>query len=357
MKKKFLFIDRDGTLIKEPNDNKQVDKIEKLSFEPNVITSLLKLQKFGFKLIMVTNQDGLGTHLFPKKNFYIPHNFMIDIFTSQGINFEKVLICPHFDYDKCNCRKPNTGLVNSFLTGNLLDKKNSFVIGDRYTDILLSKNMNINGLLYNKTSLNWLNISKNLTTLKRYSCVKRITKETDIKIKVWLDQKKTNYINTGIKFLDHMLHQIAIHGGISVYIKAIGDIKVDDHHTVEDVALVLGETLKRSLGNKYGISRFGFIAPMDESLATCALDISGRSYLKYNAKYKFQKVGDLSTDMVEHFFRSLCSTMFCTLHLSVSGDNDHHKIESLFKSFGLSLRQAININYNSNKLQSSKGII
>ncbi len=280
---------------------------------------------------------------------------MMQILTSQGVRFDDILICPHLPADNCDCRKPKTKLVEAWLAEGALDKANSYVIGDRATDIELAQNMGIQGLRYSQDGLDWNAICQKLTQRDRYAKVNRNTKETQIEIEVWLDREGGSKINTGVGFFDHMLDQIATHGGLRMNVEVKGDLYIDDHHTVEDTGLALGEALLKALGDKRGIGRFGFVLPMDECLARCALDISGRPHLEFKAEFNYQRVGDLSTEMVEHFFRSLSYSMASTLHLKTKGKNDHHRVESLFKAFGRTLRQAIRVE--GNTLPSSKGVL
>lgn len=355
MKKKILFIDRDGTIISEPQDF-QVDNLNKLSFEFHAINSLFILKEFGYTLVMITNQDYLGTKKFPQTDFDLPHNMMLNILASQGVLFDKILICPHTLENNCLCRKPKTKLVSFWLENNLLDQNNSYVIGDRDTDIELGKNMKIKSLKYSAKHLNWKKIVTLLTQNNRFFTIKRNTKETYIKITVFLDKKNDNYIDTGINFFNHMIYQICIHSGISIHIEIKkNDLYIDDHHTVEDSAIVIGQAILQALQNKIGIGRFGFVLPMDDCLAFCAIDASNRPYIKYKANFHHQYVGDLSTEMIEHFFRSISYSMSINLYLRSYGKNDHHKAESLFKAFGKSLKQVIKIE--GNILPSSKGLL
>ncbi len=355
MRKRYLFIDRDGTLIDEPKDTYQIDSFERLKFEKNVIPALIALKKAGFSLVMVSNQNYLGSDSLPWEAFRGPHQMMLDVFESAGVIFDEVLICPHGPDEGCECRKPKTGLVKAYLAQEDWDRENSYVIGDRLTDLELASNMGIQGLRYGPEGFSWDEIVARLTAFDRKAKVVRVTKETDISVEVFLDREGENKITTGIGFFDHMLEQIATHAAIRLVINAKGDTDIDDHHTVEDVGLVLGQAIKEALGDKRGIGRFGFVLPMDECLAQCAMDISGRPYLTFNAEFIYPKVGELSTQMIEHFFRSLSQTMGLTLNLNAGGVNDHHKAEALFKVFARAFRMAKTVQ--SDTLPTSKGVI
>ncbi|WP_108650599.1 bifunctional histidinol-phosphatase/imidazoleglycerol-phosphate dehydratase HisB [Dongshaea marina] len=351
-KQKFLFIDRDGTLIQEPPEDFQVDRLDKLKLESGVIPALLALIRAGYKLVLISNQDGLGTASFPQASFDGSQQMMLDIFRSQGVEFEDVLICPHFEEDNCACRKPRLGLVADYLRRGIIDFERSLVIGDRQSDMQLAENMALRGIRYRPDSMGWSEISRLLTTTPRRAQISRNTRETRIQGRVDLDERGSQ-IKTGIGFFDHMLEQISTHAGLSLELEAEGDLQVDEHHSVEDCALVLGALLKKALGDKRGIARFAFQLPMDEVAATCLLDLSGRPYFQFEGSFTQPRVGELSCEMVPHFFRSLADSLGCTLHLSCTAGNTHHQVESLFKVFGRTLGQAVRIT--GDGLPSSKG--
>lgn len=353
-KRKFLFIDRDGTLIEEPAD-KQIDTLDKLVLEPNVIASMLALQAKGYVLVMVSNQDGLGSENYPQDHFERVQEKLMSLLSSQGIQFAAIHICPHRPSDNCECRKPRLGLVMDYLALDDMDRARSFVIGDRQTDLLLAKNMRLSGILYSRLDNNWQDIVSQLSDNQRLTTLKRVTNETTIEVTVDLDASSPIHINTQLGFFDHMLEQLAKHAGISLRLKAASDMHVDEHHMVEDSALVLGEAIRIALGDKCGINRYGFLLPMDEALATVAIDLSGRSYFVFEGRFSHEKVGELSTELVPHFFRSFADSLGASLNMKVSGENEHHMIESLFKAVGRALRQAIAVS--GSDLPSTKGVL
>ena len=353
---KILFIDRDGTLIHEPEDF-QVDLLSKISLVPSVIEALTKLKDSGYLLVMVTNQDGLGTESFPEADFEKCQKFLIDLLSSQNITFEKVFICPHFESDQCDCRKPRTGLLTQFLVDRNIDKARSYVIGDRDTDLQLADNLGLLGIKINpKTEGEWIRISDSILSEDRMAVVSRETNETKIIAAVNLDSSSPLSINTGIGFFDHMIEQLGKHSGISIELKCNGDLEVDQHHTVEDVSITLGQAIKESLSNKRGIGRYGFTLPMDDALATIAIDLSDRPFFKFNGEFRREVIGELPTELVPHFFYTFSQSLGANIHLSVSGEDDHHKIEACFKVLGRALSQALNISGNKD-LPSTKGTL
>ena len=343
MKTRVLFIDRDGTLIEEPDDF-QVDSLEKVALVADVIPALLELRRHGFRFVMVSNQDGLGTDSFPQADFMAPQTLMLQLFESQGISFDEIFICPHRPEDNCDCRKPKTGLLTRYLAATDIDLSHSAVIGDRETDLQLAEKIGIRGLRVNadsESALTWPEIATELCHSARKAQVVRNTNETQINVAINLDAAPSASITTGIGFFDHMLEQLAKHGGFALQLQCAGDLDVDEHHTVEDVAICIGTALREALGNKVGIGRYGFVVPMDESACRTALDLSGRAAFRFDGNFPRDKVGALSTEMVEHFFRSLAESLGAALHIEVGGENTHHMIEACFKSVGRSLRQAI----------------
>lgn len=343
MTMKVLFIDRDGTLIEEPQDN-QVDELGKIRLVRGVVPALLELADHGYRFVLVSNQDGLGTESFPLEQFEACHEHVVALFESQGITFDETFICPHFAEDGCECRKPRTGLLTRFLARNHLDNAKSAVIGDRSTDLELAERLGLRGFLVDPDAsyeTSWPGIVAALCSSDRSAEVERTTRETTIRVRVNLDTAGRIDVQTGIGFFDHMLEQIAKHGGFSLALSCDGDLHVDEHHTVEDVAIVLGSALRDALGDKRGIGRYGFLLPMDESAATVALDLSGRASFVFDAPFPRENVGAMSTEMVSHFFRSLAESLGAALHVSVTGENTHHMVEACFKGVGRSLRQAI----------------
>jgi len=342
---KVLFVDRDGTLIEEPPDN-QVDALHKVRLVEGVIPALLRLADAGYRFVMVSNQDGLGTDAFPHEQFDICHQHVLALFASQGIEFDEVFICPHLESDGCDCRKPRTGLLTAYLARNAIDIDRSAVIGDRLTDLELAKRLGLKGFRIapsESPASSWSAIAATLGNPARSAVEERRTRETAIRAAVHLDAGNPVAIATGIGFFDHMLEQIARHGGFSLQLDCDGDLHIDEHHTVEDTAIVLGSALRKALQDKRGIARYGFVLPMDESLATVALDLSGRGRFVFEGEFPRDSVGELSTEMIEHFFRSFADALGAALHISVKGENTHHMVEACFKGLGRSLRQAIRV--------------
>lgn len=350
---RVLFIDRDGTLIEEPADF-QIDSLQKFRLVPGVIPALLALRDAGYVFVMVSNQDGLGTESFPEPSFREPHEFLKRLLASQGIRFESEFICPHFASDNCQCRKPKTGLLDEYLRQTSIDVENSYVIGDRETDLQLARNLGIRGLLIGADA-DWPAIVAQLTRTVRAAEITRRTKETDISVVVNLDREAPIHVQTGLGFFDHMLEQIAKHGGFSLELTCKGDLHIDEHHTVEDCALALGQALRTALGDKRGIQRYGFLLPMDEALAQVAIDLSGRAYFVFEGQFGRDSVGQLPTELVPHFFRSLADTLGAAVNIKVAGENTHHMIEACFKGVGRALRQAIRIE--GSELPSTKGTL
>ncbi|MBL7882928.1 MAG: bifunctional histidinol-phosphatase/imidazoleglycerol-phosphate dehydratase HisB [Bacteroidia bacterium] len=367
---KVLFIDRDGTIIWEPPDTFQIDSFDKLKFLPGVITWLGKIaRELDYEFVMVTNQDGLGTESYPEHTFWPVHNFMMQTLESEGIKFSEVCIDKSFEYENKSTRKPNTGLLTKFLSGSY-DLENSFVIGDRLTDIKLAKNLGAKSILiknYDKTEgweneitlvvEKWEEIYKYLKLPERKASHTRNTNETKISIEINLDGKGDSSISTGIPFFDHMLEQIAKHGSIDLNINAKGDLHIDEHHTIEDIGIALGEAFLKALSNKKGIERYGFLLPMDDCLAQIAIDFGGRSWIVWDAEFKREKIGEMPTEMFFHFFKSFSDAAKCNLNIKAEGQNEHHKIEAIFKAFAKAIKMAIKRDSNNMNLPSTKGIL
>lgn len=339
-KRRILFVDRDGTLIVEPPD-KQIDSLEKLELLEGVIPAMLQLKAAAYEFVIVSNQDGLGTASNPTENFQPPHDKMLSLFASQGIEFAAEHIDPHFESDGSPNRKPGIGMVLEYLKSGELQLDDCWVIGDRQTDLQLAQNMGIGGILYGPDGDSWPEIARRLCTQPRQASVQRNTNETRISVDVDIDASGGNNISTGIGFFDHMLDQIAAHGGFRLLLNCQGDLEIDEHHSVEDCALALGQALDQALGERRGIGRYGFVLPMDESLAEVAIDLSGRPAIEFEADFPRDVVGGMSTEMVRHFFASLSQSLRCSLHLKVSGENTHHMVEALFKGTGRALRPAL----------------
>ena len=372
MKKQVLFIDRDGTLVIEPPIDYQLDSFNKLEFYPKVFRNLYFIrQKMDFEFAMVTNQDGLGTASFPEDTFYPVHNFILKTFEQEGITFDQIFIDRSFPEDNAPTRKPRTGMLTQYLDNPDYDLAHSFVIGARATDVELALNLGCKAiLLQNDKSLltspelqsvcvlattDWDKIAEYLFAQERTAEVRRTTHETDIYIRMNLDGEGKCNISTGLKFFDHMLEQIAKHGKIDLTIQAQGDLEVDEHHTIEDTAIVLGECLYKALGSKRGIERYGYCLPMDDCLCQVALDFGVRAWLVWDATFKREKIGEMPTEMFLHFFKSLSDAAHMNLHIQAKGENEHHKIEGIFKAFARSIRAAIRRDIYHYEIPSSKG--
>ena len=352
--RKLLFVDRDGCLIEEPDDF-QIDRFEKLRLMPGVIAALQRCLAAGYELVMVTNQDGLGTPSFPEADFRGPHELLLHILASQGITFLDVLVDRSFAGEGLDTRKPGTGLVRHLLARDDWSRERSAMIGDRDTDMQFAANLGVRGWRVGAGAMDWTQIAQALCTLQRVAEVVRATRETRIRVRVDLDAGSSATIHTGLGFFDHMLEQIARHAGFALEVDCDGDTHVDDHHTIEDCALALGQALREALGDKRGIGRYGFTLPMDESLASATLDLSGRPYFVFEGHFPRERVGEVATELVPHFFRSLCETLGANLHLSVRGDNAHHMVEACFKVFARALRPAIRVA--GDELPSTKGVL
>ena len=353
-----LFVDRDGTLIEEPEDH-QIDAFAKLRFVEGVIPALLRLRNAGYEFVMVTNQDGLGTAAFPRADFDGPHELMLQVFASQGIGFREVLIDSSLPSDNATTRKPGIGLALHYLKDRGIDWTRSAMVGDRETDNAFARNLGIRAFQLRTAEFggewDWAGVSHALADAPRIARVLRNTRETKIEVEVDLDRIAEARISTGLGFFDHMLEQLGKHGGFELALRCEGDLHIDEHHTIEDSALALGQALREALGDKRGIGRYGFTLPMDETLASAALDFSGRPCFVFDGTFERERVGDVPTELVPHFFRSLCDGAGLNLHLKVDGDNDHHKIEACFKVVARALRQAIR--REGTALPSTKGVL
>jgi imidazoleglycerol-phosphate dehydratase / histidinol-phosphatase len=366
--KKVLFIDRDGTIIKEPGDF-QIDSFEKLEFLPGVFNWLGKIAKeMDFEMVMVTNQDGLGTSSFPENTFWPVQNFVVKALEAEGTIFSEICIDKTFENENANTRKPNTGMLKKYLNAGY-DLENSFVIGDRITDMQLAKNLGAGSILIkNNTDLNntdhidlqcikWEEIYYFLKLPQRKVSHVRKTTETDISIEINLDGSGRSKITTGISFFDHMLEQIAKHGNIDLAINAKGDLHIDEHHTIEDVGITFGEAFLLALGNKRGIERYGFCLPMDDCLAQVAIDLGGRNWIIWDAEFNREKIGEMPTEMFFHFFKSFSDAAKCNLNIKAEGKNEHHKIEAIFKAFAKTIKMAIKRDVDNMNLPTTKGVL
>jgi imidazoleglycerol-phosphate dehydratase / histidinol-phosphatase len=373
--KKVLFIDRDGTLIKEPLVDEQVDSLEKLEFVPGVFQAMtLIAMNLDFELVIVTNQDGLGTTAFPEETFWPAHNKMLKTFENEGVIFTDVFIDCSFSSEKLPTRKPGTDMLGDFIEGDY-DLENSYTIGDRFTDIELAKNLGAKGILLSAKITpdeleasglseycalhtgSWIKVYEYLMAGSRRTNVQRDTKETQIAVELELDSGKKSTISTGLGFFDHMLDQIARHAGVSLKIEVKGDLNVDEHHTVEDTAIALGEAFYKALGSKRGIERYGYSLPMDDCMAQVLLDFGGRPWLIWEAEFTRERVGDMPTELFFHFFKSFSDAAKCNLNIKAEGTNEHHKIEAIFKAMARAIKMAINRDVFNYELPTTKGVL
>ena len=355
MKQRILFIDRDGTILREPADE-QVDSFEKFSFVPGAISALRFLrQHTDFLFVMVSNQDGLGTDSYPEEDFWPTHNLMLDILEGEGITFDAIHIDRSFPEDNLPTRKPGTAMLVDYMT-DAYDLAGSYVIGDRQTDAQLAENLGCGSCILS-SDLNWEKITELLFAGERTAVVRRTTRETDIEVQVCLDGNGKCNVQTRLGFFDHMLEQIAKHGMVNLDIRCDGDLSVDEHHTIEDVALALGECIRKALGDKRGIERYGYSLPMDDCLCQVALDFGGRPWLVWDAEFHREKIGDMPTEMFLHFLKSLSDSAAINLNIKAEGQNEHHKIEGIFKAFARSLRMAVRRDIMHFQLPSSKGVL
>lgn len=354
-KRKILFIDRDGTLIKEPEDE-QIDSFQKLEFLEEVVPALLRLRDHGFEFVMVTNQDGLGTDSYPQADFDGPHQLMMKVFLSQGIQFSAVHIDPSFPHENSPNRKPELGMVLEYLKAGEMDLPNCYVIGDRESDMQLADNMGITGLKIGAEKLSWPSIARQIIKRPRSATIERNTNETRISVFVDLDdENRFDDIATGLGFFDHMLEQLGKHGGFSMRVKCEGDLHIDAHHTIEDVGLAIGKALDEALGDRHGIGRYGFLLAMDEAQSNVAIDLSGRPVYVQQGQFTTDRIGEMPTEMFGHFFQSLSQSLRAAIHIEFRGENNHHMAESMFKGVGRALRPALA--RTGTELPSTKGVL
>lgn len=352
---RVLLIDRDGTICQEPSDE-QVDSLEKLKFVPGVIGALSFLRRHtDFRFVMVSNQDGLGTPSFPEDTFWPVQNFILDTLKGEGVEFDDIKIDRHFPAENAPTRKPGTGMLTEYMNNAEYDLADSYVIGDRDSDAQLAENLGCKALILGRDGMTWEKITELIFAGERKAELRRITRETDVYVKLDLDGSGKTDIQTGIGFFDHMLDQIGRHGMIDLTVKTKGDLNVDEHHTIEDTGIVLGECSRKALGDKRGIERYGFCLPMDDCLCQVALDFGGRPWLVWDAEFKREKIGDFPTEMFFHFFKSLSDSAQINLNIKAEGENEHHKIEGIFKAFARSLRMAVRRDIHHFQLPSTKG--